>query len=117
MTPAPAVQPETWTPAPAEAPANKPAAASPTSATLRVLIPDDAALSVGDFQTQSTGGLRHFESPPLTPGKTYAYELAAEVLRDGRIVRETKTVVVTAGQAAEVNFALEETQVAQASER
>jgi uncharacterized protein (TIGR03000 family) len=80
-------------------------------------MPSDAALLVGEYHTQSAGTVREFRSPPLTPGKTYAYELVAEARRGERVIRETKTVVVKAGETAEVDFALAETHVAQVTER
>jgi uncharacterized protein (TIGR03000 family) len=105
---------EDWTPSPAALPA---ATAVPTSASLRVSMPADAKLSVGDFNTESSGSVRFFQSPPLVEGKTYAYELCAEVNRSGRTVTETKTIVVRAGQSAEVDFALDDDSIAQANER
>jgi uncharacterized protein (TIGR03000 family) len=82
-----------------------------------VSLPADARLFVGDFNTQSAGSVRSFQSPPLSKGKTYAYEFRAEVEREGRIVSETKTVVVQAGKSADVTFDLDEAHVAQAAQR
>ena len=107
---------ETWTPAPAP-PAATAVPAEATRAQLRIELPAEAGLVVGEYNTHSTGSIRYFQSPPLAEGKTYAYELRAEITRDGRVFTETKTVVVTAGQTLDVNFAPEETYVAQAGER
>jgi uncharacterized protein (TIGR03000 family) len=116
--PAEAAPRETWTPAPAQPSATAvPAQAAPTSAHLRVELPAEAGLVVGEFNTQSAGNVRYFQSPPLAQGRTYAYELRAEISRDGRVFTETKTVVVTAGQTLDVTFAPEETYVADAGEQ
>ena len=112
MAPVP-VQAEIWAPALPEAAA----ATSPTSASLQVSLPSDARLVVGDFDTQSAGSVRQFESPALVEGKTYAYELRAELNRDGRTITETKTIVIQPGQTVHVDFTLDGTQLAQANER
>jgi uncharacterized protein (TIGR03000 family) len=80
-------------------------------------LPTDAKLIVGDFNTESVGSVRYFQSPPLVEGRTYAYELRAEVNRDGRTIAETKSIVVRAGQSADVEFAIDDAYVAQANER
>ena len=54
--------------------------------------------------TQQTGERRQFASPPLTPGRTYNYTIEARWMEKGQIVDQTRTVAVTASQAAVVDF-------------
>ena len=42
-----------------------------------VLLPEDAGLEVDGGKTQATGTNRRFESPPVAPGRRYAYVLKA----------------------------------------
>jgi outer membrane protein assembly factor BamB len=44
-------------------------------ATLRVLLPADAVLTIDEAPTRQTGPERRFITPPLMPGKTYSYTL------------------------------------------
>jgi uncharacterized protein (TIGR03000 family) len=87
---------------------NSPAAAIPARANpanearLIVNLPPQATLTIDDYPTMSRSEQRVFVTPPLEPGKTYTYTLRAEMNRDGRFVRETKTVEVKAGQVSEV---------------
>jgi uncharacterized protein (TIGR03000 family) len=111
------VQVEALVPAPAQPAPSAPPAATPTSASLRISLPADAQLFVGEINTHSAGADRTFRSPPLTEGKTYAYEFRAELERDGRVITQTKQVVIQAGQSATVSFDLDENYIAQASQR
>lgn len=79
---------------------------SPTAneATIVVHVPANASLSIDGEQTQQRSNTRVFTSPPLEPGKSYTYTLRAEVDRNGRMVRETKTVEIRAGQRSEVTM-------------
>jgi uncharacterized protein (TIGR03000 family) len=71
-------------------------------ATLVVHLPADARLIIEGEPTRSTSDVRTFESPPLTPGKTYRYTLKAELRRGGENVETTKNVEVRAGQESQV---------------
>jgi uncharacterized protein (TIGR03000 family) len=73
-------------------------------ATIIVHLPADATLTVDGQQTQSQSGTRVFHSPPLETGKTYSYELCAEVNRNGHFVKAKKTVEVQAGRSTEVTM-------------
>ncbi|MBI3467762.1 MAG: TIGR03000 domain-containing protein [Planctomycetes bacterium] len=85
------------------------------SALLQVRLPADAKLIVNDRLTRSTGALRRYRSRGLEPGVSYSYELRAEFTRDGRTISETKIVSLRANETAEVDFAFDAAQVAQAS--
>jgi uncharacterized protein (TIGR03000 family) len=79
-------------------------AASPVTLTIR--LPADAELWFGATKTTSTGSVRRFHSPPLTPGQQYSYELRARWQENGRDVTQTQTVPVTAGANLSVSFPL-----------
>jgi uncharacterized protein (TIGR03000 family) len=76
------------------------------STTARVLItlPDDARLYFNGTAAAGNGSLRSFATPPLVPGHSYAYDLTAEVVRDGRIQRVTERIVVRAGEHTRVTL-------------
>jgi uncharacterized protein (TIGR03000 family) len=63
-------------------------------------------LTVDGEATQSRSNTRVFHSPPLESGKTYTYDLCAEVNRDGRFHKIKKTVDVQAGRITEVTMNL-----------
>jgi uncharacterized protein (TIGR03000 family) len=51
--------------------------------------------------------VRSFQTPALQTGKKYFYTVRAEIARNGRTIVEDRRVVLTAGQAVNVNFAEE----------
>lgn len=73
-------------------------------ATVEVRLPAGAELWFGSFQTDQAGSTRRFESPPLTAGRDYTYEVRARWAQAGRPVEQTRTVRVRAGQAVRVDF-------------
>ncbi|HZY89368.1 MAG TPA: TIGR03000 domain-containing protein [Gemmataceae bacterium] len=73
-------------------------------ANVEVRLPAGAGLWFGSFRTDQTGSTRRFQSPPLTAGKDYTYEVRARWDQDGRPVEQTRTVQVRAGQAVRVDF-------------
>lgn len=92
-------------PTPAQAPANP--------VKLYVTLPADAKLTIDGSPTVSTSELRIFESPRLTPGKTFCYVLKATVVRGGKIGTVTKKVAVRAGEAIRVKIEIPEAVAAQ----
>jgi uncharacterized protein (TIGR03000 family) len=79
-----------------------PQAQGAAPATIIVSLPADARLSFDGTPTQSTSALRVFASPPLTPGRTFAYTLTAQIMRDGRPAQMSRQVNVRAGQTTNV---------------
>jgi uncharacterized protein (TIGR03000 family) len=73
-------------------------------ARLVVHLPPQARLTIDDYPTMSRTDTRVFNTPPLQPDKTYTYTLRAELNRDGRFIRTTKTVEVKAGELSEVTI-------------
>jgi uncharacterized protein (TIGR03000 family) len=69
----------------------------PNTVTLVAHVPENARIWVGDRATTSTGTLRMFDSPPLTPGKRYTYTVRAAWVENGKLVSETHAFPVKAG--------------------
>ena len=97
--PAPASGPVT--PAPVVPPK---AIDAPKGGTVAITLPTDARLLFNGVAATGSGGVRTFATPPLEPGQSYAYELTAEVTRDGRTERATGTVIVRAGETAQLTL-------------
>ncbi|MCC6125208.1 MAG: TIGR03000 domain-containing protein [Pirellulales bacterium] len=74
------------------------------SGMLTVWVPFDAKVSINGMATKSTGSRRQFVSYNLKEGMSYKYEVKAEVVLEGKIVEDTKTVVLTAGSENAVAF-------------
>jgi uncharacterized protein (TIGR03000 family) len=77
-----------------------------------VTLPADAKLIIDGKPTVQTSESRTFESPSLTPGKTYYYTLQATAVRDGKTETVTKKVEVRAGEATRVKIEIPEAAVA-----
>jgi uncharacterized protein (TIGR03000 family) len=75
---------------------------------LSVWVPNDARIFVNGNTTTSTGSARNYISRGLQPGASYAYEVRAEVVRDGKTVTETKQVTLVAGQRVNIEFGFED---------
>jgi uncharacterized protein (TIGR03000 family) len=94
------VAPVAYWPTPVQAPSN--------TAKIYVSLPADAKLTIDDRPTVSTSESRLFESPTLTPGKTFHYVLKATVVRGGKTETVTKTVAVRAGEDTRVKIEIPE---------
>lgn len=73
--------------------------------TLTVNLPADAKLLFNGAVATGTGNTRTFTTQLLEPGMDYAYDLTAEVMRDGKAERVTERVVVRAGEKTSVTLA------------
>ncbi len=76
---------------------------------LNVSVPEEAVVYVNDRKTTSTGEVRQFVSRGLEAGKSYRFEVRAELNDNGNVVSDTRTIVVTAGSQENVRFALKAT--------
>ena len=74
------------------------------SGILTVWVPYDAKVTINGMATKSTGSRRQFVSYDLKEGFSYKYEVKAEVVRDGKIVEDNKSVILTAGSNTAVAF-------------
>lgn len=60
-------------------------------------VPDNAEVWVNGVKTQQSGESRYYYSPPLTPGRQYAYQMRVRWMKDGKAVEDTQRVLVSAG--------------------
>jgi uncharacterized protein (TIGR03000 family) len=67
-------------------------------------VPADAEVWFDGEPTKQTGTLRHFTSPPLTPGKRFVYEIRARWTRDGKPAEETRRLHVHANEWLNLDF-------------
>jgi len=82
-----------------------PTAADPDAvANLTVNVPAGTQLWLNGTATTSTGAVRQFRTPPLTPGHRYSYEIQARWNENGHAVTQTQHVDVTAGGHINVSF-------------
>jgi uncharacterized protein (TIGR03000 family) len=72
-------------------------------AMVHVVVPPNAQVFFDDSPTSQTGPDRTFMTGPLEPG-TYSYNISARWMENGKERRENRSVRVTPGQTAEVNF-------------
>jgi len=79
-------------------------AGADASAQLTVRVPANAEIWVNGSKTTSTGPVRQYQSPPLAPGKQYAYDLSARWTENGREVTQKQTVDVSPGAHVNVAF-------------
>jgi uncharacterized protein (TIGR03000 family) len=77
---------------------------SPNQAQFVVRLPANARLVVEGTVIPGSGPIRVFVTPPLEPGKEYVYDLAIELDRSGKIIRDQQTVRFQAGKTANVTF-------------
>jgi uncharacterized protein (TIGR03000 family) len=71
---------------------------------LTVWVPYDAKVTINGLETRSTGSRRQFVSYGLKPGLSYKYVVLAQVLRNGEVQEDTRTVSLTAGDITAVAF-------------
>jgi uncharacterized protein (TIGR03000 family) len=76
-----------------------------TGAKLIVDLPADAKLFIDDRPMNVASQHPIFVTPGLQAGKTYYYDLRAEVVRDGKAVSDFKRVVFHAGDELRESFA------------
>jgi uncharacterized protein (TIGR03000 family) len=79
-------------------------AATAATARITVRVAPDAQIWFEDAATRQTGAIREFESPPLTPGKIYTYDIRAQWRAGGREVTQSRHVSVQAGGRVTVDF-------------
>ncbi len=73
-------------------------------ARVQVLVPADADVWFNGNPTTQRGGQREFVSPALTPGHDYQYEIRAKWTDAGRVVDQTRAVIVRANALIGVDF-------------
>lgn len=106
-TSVPDIQAEPASPAPAAAPAgpaDSRVSVPEGSAVLSVSVPARARVIVNGLETKSTGPHRQFVSTGLRPGLTYKYEVRVRVVRNGRLLEDTRTIHLKSGLQKAIAF-------------
>jgi uncharacterized protein (TIGR03000 family) len=85
-------------------PISRAAADDAASATVVIKLPADAELYFDDRPTKQVGAERTYVTPELTPDREYVYQVKIGYTRDGRMMTQTKSVSVRAGQTSRVEF-------------
>jgi uncharacterized protein (TIGR03000 family) len=70
--------------------------AADNSAHISLRVPADAQVWFDGKATKQTGPVRSFNSPPLTPGKKFVYEVRVRWMKDGKPVEEKRRIKVEA---------------------
>jgi uncharacterized protein (TIGR03000 family) len=73
-------------------------------ADVTVSLPTDAEIWFEGVKTTTSGSVRDYQTPPLTPGSRYTYEVKARWKENGHEVTQTQEVFVTAGAHVNVSF-------------
>ncbi len=73
-------------------------------ATVVVKAPRDVTVTFNGQETTRSSEVESFQTPALAPGRTYAYSVKAEVVRDGKKVSRSKRILVRAGGRSRVDF-------------
>ena len=71
---------------------------------LTIWVPSDAKVFVNGYETRTTGNQRRYVSHGLKEGNTYKYEIRAQVVRDGKVLEETRNVYLTSGAREGIAF-------------
>lgn len=77
---------------------------SDTKAHIWLRVPEKAEVWVEGVKTRQSGASRYFYSPPLRPGKEYAYHMRIRWMKDGKPMEETQRILVHAGAAIRRDF-------------
>lgn len=99
-------------------PSTRVIASAPVVKTKLILhVPADAKVTLAGVETQQTGEVRQFATSKLAAGQVWSdYKVVVETTRDGKTVREERTLSLTGGQDQDlaVNFDSKQTdQIAQ----
>jgi uncharacterized protein (TIGR03000 family) len=74
-------------------------------ARIRLVVPADAQVWFGNKATKQRGETRQFESPPLTPGREYVYDVTVRWRdKDGQELTRTRQVSVWANSTVSADF-------------
>lgn len=81
-----------------------PLAQSDHTAHVTLSAPADAEIWFNGTKATTTGSVRNYDTPPLTPGSRYAYEIRSRWKENGHEVTQTQQVKFTAGSHVIVSF-------------
>jgi uncharacterized protein (TIGR03000 family) len=75
-----------------------------TAAFINLIVPSNAEVWFEGQKMELAGKYRQFESPPLSPGRDYAYGIQARWNQNGEPVTESRRLIVRAGDRLMVRF-------------
>ena len=93
--------------APSPAPAARTQVLAPDAGVLTIWVPAEAKVYINGRETRSKGAQREYVSYGLKPGYSYRYQVRAEILRDGKLVEETRDLYLSGGAREAVAFGFE----------
>jgi uncharacterized protein (TIGR03000 family) len=88
---------------PGQPPAEKQPPPTSNNAHLRIRVPKDAEVLVEGRKTATTGTVREFVSPPLTPGKNMIYSIRVRYSDGGKKIEETHSIRVHANAQLDID--------------
>jgi uncharacterized protein (TIGR03000 family) len=74
------------------------------SAQVWLRVPAAAQVWFNDAQTSQSGAVRHYTSPPLSPGKKYTYKVRVRWMEGGKPVQEERNLDIHAGASVRGDF-------------
>jgi uncharacterized protein (TIGR03000 family) len=89
---------------PADSPTPSASERADNRARLQILVPADAEVWFNGDPTTTRGEQREFTTPALTEGRDFHYEIRARWTEGGRVVDQTRLVVVRANARVGVDF-------------
>jgi uncharacterized protein (TIGR03000 family) len=78
--------------------------ARPRSVLLEVRVPADAEIWIEGTKTLQKGAVRQFVSPPIEPGREYAYKIEVKWMDKGSEHSQSRTLVVHPGERKRVDL-------------
>ena len=75
---------------------------APDATEIVLVVPTDARVKINGLLTRSQGGFRRYVSYGLEPGKQYRYEIEVELIRGGKVLRHSETVLLAGGKRVEL---------------
>lgn len=88
----------------ASSPASLPSTDMENSSVLTVYVPYDAKVAINGLETRSKGSRRRYVSYGLKPGFSYKYVIRSQIVRDGQVFEDTRTITLVAGACTGVSF-------------
>jgi uncharacterized protein (TIGR03000 family) len=69
-----------------------------------IQLPPDGEVTIQGTRLNATGPIRHFDSPPLTAGTEYAYDVEATWKENGQEIKQSQRIDIAPGARTEVIF-------------
>lgn len=87
----------------------------PRASGITVRVPNDAKIFVNGHEMKGRGYIRRFSSEPLAEGKTYKYEVRAELVQNGEKISKTEVVQLQPGKLTNIDMDLSAVQLTSAT--